>query len=123
MVYDLRQWPPSVQKDEIDKLPTDAVAAILVLFREMRKRGPKLEEYKYKPLPKHLHGLSQINMKINNEQIRILFAVYGQCIVILCAFKKTSPQIEKRAYQNALARKKAAESLMSGGANGLATIH
>jgi len=80
------------------------------------------EEYRVKPLSGHLHGLKQANLKINREQVRMLFSVYNDRIVILHVFKKTSPQIEKRGYEKALDRKKQVEELMRGG-NELPTIH
>ncbi|SRR6266545_104990 len=123
MPYETRQWPPSVQKDEIATLPGAAEAAVLVMLREMRRRGPWLEEYKIKPLPKRLHGLNQVNMKISGEQIRVLFSVYGNCVAVFHVFKKTSSQIEQRGYDLALARKKTAEQIVKGGVDGLATIN
>lgn len=123
MAYDIRQWPASVRKSEIGKLPPDAEVAILVMLRAMRLRGAWLEEYTIKPLPGRLHGLNQVNMKVNGEQIRVLFSVYGQCIVVYRAFKKTSPQIEQRAYDIALNRKNAAEQILAGGKNELPTFH
>lgn len=123
MAYDICQWPASIQKGEIGKLPEDAEAAVLVMLRAMRLRGPWLEEYTIKPLSGRLHGLNQVNMKVNGEQIRVLFSVYGQCIVVYHAFKKTSPQIEQRGYGIALNRKNAAEQILAGGKNELPTIH
>lgn len=89
MPYSIHQWPPSVQKDEIDALPTAASVAIMVMFREMRSRGHRPGEYKIKPLAKKLRGLNQVNMKINREQIRVLFSVYGNRIVVFHVFKSS----------------------------------
>ncbi|SRR5216684_913036 len=124
MPYNVHQWPASVQKQEIETLPNDAAEAVLVMLREMRRRGPRLEEYRIKPLPGRLHGLNQANLKINKEQIRVLFSVYESSIVVFHVFKKTSPQIERRGYDKALERKKTAEQLMeAGGVNNVPTLH
>jgi phage-related protein len=123
MAYDIRQWPASIRKTAIGKLPGDAEAAVLVMLRAMRLRGPWLEEYTIKPLPRHLHGLNQVNMKVNGEQIRVLFSVYRWCIVVFHVFKKTSPAMEQRAYETALNRKKTAEQILAGGKNELPTVH
>jgi phage-related protein len=85
------------------------------MLKEMRRSGPMPEEYNVKPLPRHLHGLRQVNLKVNNEQIRVLFSVYGSVIVVFHVFKKTSPQIEQRGYQKALDRKKQAEFMIGAG--------
>lgn len=122
MPYELLQWPSSVQTGEIDSLPLDAANAIMVLLRLMRTDGPKPKGYKIKPLPGKWHGLDQVNMKINKEQIRMLFSVYARKIVVFSAFKKTSPQIEKRMYQRALDRKKTAEIMLRSG-DALPTIN
>jgi phage-related protein len=57
-------------------------------------------------------ALRQANLKVNNEQIRVLFSVYGSAIVVVHVFKKTSPQIEKRGYDKALNRKRQAEFMI-----------
>jgi phage-related protein len=110
MGYDIRQWPGSVGKSEIGALPADSESAVLVMLREMTKRGPMPEEYDIKPLKRHLHGIKQANLRVKNEQIRVLFSVYGSQIVVFHVFKKTSPQVETRGYEKALKRKKQAES-------------
>jgi phage-related protein len=122
MGYAIKQWPASVGKSEIGALPTDAESAVLAMLREMRNRGPMPEEYNIKPLKGHLHGLKQANLKVNREQIRVLFSVYGTQIVVFHVFKKTSPQVETRGYEKALARKKHAELLVGAG-NELPTHH
>ncbi|WOH55296.1 type II toxin-antitoxin system RelE/ParE family toxin [Bradyrhizobium sp. BWC-3-1] len=114
MAYDIRQWPASVKK-EIADLPVAAEAAVLVMLREMRSSGPMPEEYKVKPLRSHLHGIKQVNMKINREQIRVLFMTTGPQIVLLHVFKKTSPQIETRGYDKALDRKAQVDEMMRSG--------
>src|SRR5438132_9811885 len=123
MPYTIHCWPPGVQRDEIEALPVGAQAAIAVMFREMRRRGPRPEEYRVKPLSRQLRGLNQVNLKINREQIRLLFSVYATRIVIFHVFRKTSPQVEQRGYDKALARKKSAESVMAGVQNVVPTIH
>ena len=122
MAYEIRQWPAAVRR-EIGGLPGPAEAAVLVLLIAMRARGPRPEEYQVKPLKKNLRGLVQVNMKINREQIRVLFSVYGNCIVVFHVFKKTSPQVELRGYELALKRKKTAEQITKGGADELPTLN
>jgi phage-related protein len=122
MEYEIKQWPSSVERSEIRALPLEAESAVLVMLKEMAKRGPMPEEYGIKPLKKHLHGLRQANLKVNREQIRVLFSVYGSQIVVFHVFKKTSPQIETRGYQKALERKKQAERHMRDG-NDIPTLH
>jgi phage-related protein len=122
MSYEIKQWPGSVSKSEIGALPLAAESAVLLMLKEMAKRGPMPQEYGIKPLKNHLHGLKQANLKVNKEQIRVLFSVYGSQIVVFHVFKKTSPQVEKRGYQKALDRKKQAETLMGDG-NDIPTIH
>jgi phage-related protein len=122
MGYEIKEWPGSVGKSEIGALPPDAESAVLAMLREMKKRGPMPEEYKIKPLKRHLHGLKQANLKVNKEQIRVLFSVYGLQIVVFHVFKKTSPQVETRGYQKALERKKHAELLIGAGSE-LPTHH
>lgn len=93
----------------------NARTAVFVMLREMQREGPHPSTYSTKPLPRHLHGLTQANLKINREQIRVIYAVYGTRIVVLSVFKKTSPQVERREYETALARKKTVEALIQGG--------
>jgi mRNA-degrading endonuclease RelE of RelBE toxin-antitoxin system len=121
MAYEIRHWPASVQR-EIDGLGKGAVAFVLVMLRTMREKGPRPEVYGVKPLPGHLHGLNQVNFKIRREQFRILFSVYENRIVIFHAFKKTSRQSEKRAYEKTLKRKRDFE-LLPGGSSDNRTIH
>ena len=112
MAYTILQWPASVQRKEINELPEDAAVAILVWLRAMARNGPILEEYKTKRLSDHLHGLIQLNMKINKEQIRVLYFVRSTQIVIVHAFKKTSPQIETKGYEVALDRMNTAKQVL-----------
>lgn len=123
MRYTIRQWPGSVQKKEIQALPLDAETAVMVMLQEMMKRGPILDEYHTKRLSKNLHGLLQVNLKINREQIRVLYFVEGAQIVVVHVFKKTSPQVEQRGYALALERKKAAELILKDDEDGITTIH
>lgn len=123
MAYRIEQWPASVQKKEIEGLPPAARDSVLVMLREMRARGPILEEYKTKRLSDHLQGLTQVSMKINREQIRILYSVYGLQIVVFHVFKKTSPQVEQRGYKLALRRKKTAEAIIKDQSDALPTVH
>ena len=121
MPYELKQWPSSIQ-NEVEELPTEAKASVLVMLRGMSQRGPWLPEYKIKPLPRHLHGLNQVNLRNKKEQIRVLFFVSGNMVVIVRVFKKTSPQEEQQAYKLAAARMRTAKAILESG-NGLPTIN
>src|SRR5688500_3359629 len=114
MSYVISQWPDSVQQKEIGGLSTDAAAAVMVMLRTMRKEGPWPRAYKIKPLKKRLHGINQVNLKINKEQIRVLYSVSSAQIVLLHVFHKTSAQLEQRGYDLALKRKKTAEAILKG---------
>ena len=115
MAFTIHQWPPSLQRKEIEALPLAAQTAVLVMLREMRNSGPHPEAYSVKPLSRNLQGLTQANLKVRKEHIRVIYAVYGIQIVLVSVFKKTSPQLEKHQYKNALARKRTIESIIAGG--------
>jgi len=113
MPFTVHQWPASLQRKEIDALPMGARTAVLVMLRAMERDGPHPEAFQTKPLGRHLQGISQANLKIQKEQIRVLYTVYGTRIVLLSVFKKTSPQLEQREYDAALNRKKTVDSIIA----------
>jgi len=115
MAFTIHQWPANIQRKEIEGLPSQAATAVLVMLRAMSTAGPQPEEYATKQLGKRLRGLIQANMRINKEQIRVLYAVFGNKIFVLHVFKKTSQQIEDRGYERAIGRKKTVEIMLAGG--------
>jgi hypothetical protein len=64
-------------RKEIEALPLAAQTAVLVMLREMRNSGPHPEAYSVKPLSRNLQGLTQANLKVRKEHIRVIYAVYG----------------------------------------------
>jgi hypothetical protein len=79
-------------------------------------------------LGKKKGGLWQINMKIvtTKRQIRILYAPYGQTIVVFHIHKKSSGQEQQRAYARAMTRKRQAELIMQNSGKthaGLPSVH
>ncbi|MGQ0443938.1 MAG: type II toxin-antitoxin system RelE/ParE family toxin [Beijerinckiaceae bacterium] len=123
MPFTIQQWPGSVQRKEIEALPIDAQAAVMVMLRTMRDAGPYPVEYKVKLLSRHLRGLIQANLKINKEQIRVLYPRYSLRIVVFHVFKKTSPQAESRGYELATARRKTFEAMLASNPDDFPIIH
>jgi hypothetical protein len=117
MAFTIHQWPAGLQRKQIEALPLAAQTAVLVMLREMRNSGPHPEGYSVQPLSRNLRGLTQANLKVRKEHIRVIYAVYGIQIVLVSVFKKTSLQLEKNQYKNALARKRTIESIITGGEN------
>ena len=108
MAWWLRQWPGSVYPKEANDLP-DAAPEIDAALRALSRNGPKLEEYGAKCLGQSQDGLWQLGFKVNRKRIRILYAPYGDVIVVFRIHPKTSPQEQERAYTLARERKKQAE--------------
>jgi hypothetical protein len=123
MPYALRQWPATVYPGDIAEFP-EARAAIDVALNEMRRQGPSPAGYQVKNLGKAKHFLWQLNLKVANRQLRILYAPYKNLIVVFRIHKKSSPQEQQREYTTAMNRKKQAERvLQSGGVTHDLTIH
>lgn len=109
MAYDLKCWPDSVSRKEINDLPTGARAEVKVALRELQRFGPSPPARTVKNLGKAKDGLWQLNLKVNREQIRLLYFPWGgRIIVVLSVFKKTS-KLQQREYETAMQRKKEAE--------------
>jgi hypothetical protein len=106
MPYDVRQWPESVYPKEVEDECPEALADIDTFIMQMRANGPAPDGYKVKPLGKTKGGLWQLNLKVDGRQIRILYAPYGQTIILFRIHKKSSPQEQERAYRLAMSRKR-----------------
>jgi hypothetical protein len=106
MPHDVKQWPTGVYPGEVDAECPEARAQIDALIFQMRKQGPSPDGYSHKHLGAAAGGLWQINLKVKKRQIRILYAPYGQIIVLFRIHKKSSPQEQKRAYKLAKDRKR-----------------
>ena len=121
----LKQWSDRVREKEVDPV-WRADAAIDVLLNRMRSEGPKPLGYKWNHHGKKLSYIWQINLKVEQRQIRVLFANYGLYIVILHIHKKSSTQEQAAGYVTAIRRKKAVDQLMAAkgtGPSGLYSIH
>jgi len=105
MAYDVRQWPSTVYPREIDRECPEAREAIDVLIRNLMTQGPAPAGYKLKTLGVKVGGLWQINLKVERRQARVLYAPYGQIIVLFRIHRKGSPQEQTRAYGLAKRRK------------------
>src|SRR5262249_30652677 len=104
--YDVRQWPSSVYPGEVDSECPEARAVIDVLLRNMQAEGPSPEGYQVKALGKKKSGLWQVNLKVEQRQIRVLYAPDGQQIILFRIHRKGSPQEQNRAYELAQTRKR-----------------
>lgn len=123
--YVLKQWPTKVYEKEIDPV-WRAQAVIDVLLSKMRSDGPNPPGYKSKHHGKQFAYIWQINLKVDQRQIRILYAQYGLYIVILHIHKKSSPQEQTAGYAAAVARKKTVDKIMAqkgAGPSGLYSIN
>lgn len=114
MTHKLRQWPASVYPKEANEFPT-ALEQIDVALLAFARYGPAPEGHNIKPLGKTQCSLWQLNIKVPGHQIRLLYAPYGDVIVVFRIHKKSSPQEQRREYKLACKRKKEAESLMRDG--------
>jgi hypothetical protein len=126
MPYSLHQWPDGVYPGELGKFPT-VLADIDTVLVAMRASGPRLEGFSVKNLGKKLDGLWQLNLKSDGRQVRILFAPYGDRMVVFLIHKKSSPEEQKRAYKIASKRKRELDTKIKGSGKQhvatLATIH
>ena len=105
MPYEVRQWPSTVYPGEMDRECPEACEAIDVLIRNLKTQGPAPAGYKVKTLGVKIGSLWQINLKVEKLQARVLYAPYGQTIVLFRIHKKRSPQEQTRAYGLAKRRK------------------
>jgi hypothetical protein len=105
MAYDVRQWPSTVYPGEMDEECPEACEAIDALIRNLRTQGPSPAGYRVKTLGVKVGNLWQINLKVEKHQTRVLYAPYGQTIVLFRIHKKRSPQEQTRAHGLAKRRK------------------
>lgn len=106
MTHTVRQWPATVYPGDVDVECPEAREVIDVLLTVMGREGPSPEGYHVKTLGKNKSGLWQINLKVEKRQVRILYAPYGETIVLFRIHKKGSPQEQERAYKLAVRRKR-----------------
>jgi hypothetical protein len=111
MPYDVRQWPSSVYPGEVDSECPEARELIDALILNFKRHGPSPDGYGVKTLGKKLGGLWQINLRAERRQVRVLYAPYGQQIVLFRIHKKSSPQEQRRAYELAVTRKSEFEAV------------
>lgn len=111
MNYEVLNWPETVYPGEVESECPEADAVLAVLILELERQGPSPLQYAVKTLGKKNSGLWQINLKVSGRQIRVLYAPYGQKIVLFRIHKKSSPQEQDRAYSLAAKRKREYESL------------
>src|SRR5258707_10881607 len=102
MPYDVQQWPHSVYPDEVTAECPEAQHVIDVLLLNFARHGPSPDGYSIKTLGKEFRGLWQINLKVQRRQVRVLYAPYGQQIVLFRIHKKGSPQEQRRRSRLAL---------------------
>lgn len=105
MPYEALQYPPGVYPGEAEAECPEAVAILLVLIRAMEAHGPSPPGYSIKNLGKNKGGLWQVNLKVKQRQVRVLYAPYGQRIVLFRIHKKSSPAEQNNAYGLAMKRK------------------
>ena len=105
MPHDVRQWPRTVYPGEADRECPEAKEVIDTLLLNMRREGPSPSGYQVKTLGARMAGLWQINLKVEKRQVRVLYAPYGETIVLFRIHKKGSPQEQTRAYDLAKRRK------------------
>ena len=123
MKHELKQWPANVYPDGTEEFP-EAGADTDTALRELQRQGPSPLGYHVKSLGKTKNGLWQLNLKVQCNQIRILYAPYKDFIVVFKIHKKGSPREQQAAYQVATARKKAVENLLKRGMHvGALIIH
>lgn len=102
----------TVYPDEVMSECPEALPVIDALLLRLREHGPSPEGYQVKTLGKRLGGLWQINLKVSKRQVRILYAPFGQQIVLFRIHKKGSPQEQQRAYEVAVERKSEFEEVL-----------
>jgi hypothetical protein len=110
MAHDVRQWPSSVYPGEVDDECPEAKPVIAVLIQNLSTEGPSPAAYQVKNLGRKMDGLWQINLRVEGRQVRVLFAPYGQLIVLFRIHKKSSPAEQTRAYELARKRKREYEA-------------
>lgn len=128
MPYEVKCYPDAVGRKEIKNLPIEARAEVASAIRDLATYGPEPPARETKTLKgKHLKGLWQLSLKVNKEQIRLVYFVWGEAIIVVVSvFKKTSPQLQDREHATAAERKKTAERILRTAQDGneqLATLN
>jgi hypothetical protein len=123
MPYSVLQSPGTIYPGEVHAECPEAEPVVDALLLEFKRQGPQPAGYSVKNLGKRLGGLWQINLKVAQRQIRILYAPYKDRIVLFRIHKKGSPQEQKRAYEVAQKRKAAFEESERRRRDGNRTIH
>jgi hypothetical protein len=123
MAHVVLQWPNTVYPGEIDSECPEAREVIDALLLNMRAQGTSPPGYEVKTLGKQKDGLWQLNLKVKKRQIRLLYAPYGQAIVLFRIHKKGSPQEQNRAYNLAMKRKREYEMTKQASHDGNRTRH
>lgn len=113
MAHRVLQWPSSVYPGEVRAECPEAEAIIDTLLLNLAAHGPSPDGYRVKVLGATKRGLWQINLKVEGRQIRVLYAPYGQTVVLFRIHKKGSPQEQSRAYDLAVNRKREYERLVA----------
>jgi hypothetical protein len=113
MPYELEQWPKRVYPKEMNDECPEATIDIDVLLNRMKEVGPSPLGYDIKVLGQGRAGLWQASLKVKGRQVRILYAPYGNKIVLFRIHKKSSPQEQKHAYDLAVNRKREYERLQA----------
>jgi hypothetical protein len=98
-------WPESVYPGEVESECPEATEDIDAVLVALKREGPRPAAYRVKTLGAATGGLWQLNLKVAKRQIRLLYAPYGQTIVLFRIHKKSSPQEQERAYELAKTRK------------------
>jgi hypothetical protein len=106
MAHDVRQWPQTVYPGEINDECPEALEVIDALISQLRVQGPSPAGYRVKTLGANVGNLWQISLKVDKRQVRVLYAPYGQVIVLFRIHKKSSTQEQARAYGLAKQRKR-----------------
>jgi hypothetical protein len=113
MSYDVLQWPATVYPGEVRHECPEAEPVIDALILQIRREGPSPSGYGVKTLGNKLGRLWQINLKVGQgRQVRILYAPYGQKVVLFRIHKKSSKSEQQRAYELAMERKREYEEAM-----------
>ena len=105
MPHAVLQFPAGIYPAEVEAECPEARATIAVLIGELGRHGPSPEGYSVKNLGKKKGYLWQINLKVEQRQVRVLYAPYKDKIVIFRLHKKGSPQEQQHAYDVAMKRK------------------
>ena len=113
MPHEVLQRPSTVFPGEAEGECPEAVGAILELIQAMQAEGPNPLGYGAENLGQGVHGLWQINLKVQKRQVRILYAPDGDKIILFRIHKKSSAAEQRRAYAVAGKRKAEYEKIVA----------